>query len=67
MPLVTNKRRPLPVGETPDFKRSSAEVKLDNATDIAKRAADEEGKRVKEKTERLRKARLDAESKSKKG
>ncbi|UXN58277.1 hypothetical protein [Phyllobacterium zundukense] len=64
MPKVGSAKRPLRLGETPNFKRSSSEVKLDNATDIAKRAAEEERKRVKEKTERLRKARLDAESKS---
>jgi hypothetical protein len=64
MPKVSSAKS-LPLGETPNLKRSSSEVKLDNATDIAKRASEEERKRVKEKTERLRKARLDAESKSK--
>ena len=62
MPEVNSAKRPLPLGETPDIKRSSSEVKLDNATDIAKRASEEERERVREKTERLRKARLDAES-----
>jgi hypothetical protein len=66
MPRAGSAKRPLPLGETPDFKRSSSEVKLDNATDIAKRASEEERKRVKEKTERLRKARLDADANSKK-
>jgi hypothetical protein len=65
MPKISSAKRPLPLGESPNFKRSSSEVKLDNATDIAKRDAEEERKRVKEKTDRLRKARLDAESKSK--
>jgi len=65
MPEVNSARRPLPVGETPDIKRSSSEVKLDNISDIAKRTLEEERERVKEKTERLRKARLDAEANSK--
>jgi hypothetical protein len=64
MPKISSAKS-LPIGEIPNLKRSSSEVKLDNATDIAKRASEEERKRVKEKTERLRKARLDAESKSK--
>jgi len=65
MPEVNSAKRPLPVGETPDIKRSSSEVKLDIASHIAKRASEEERERVKEKTERLRKARLDAEANSK--
>ena len=56
MPEVNSARRPLPVGETPDIKRSSSEVKLDNASEIAKIAVEEERERVKEKTERLRKS-----------
>lgn len=64
MPKANSVKRPLPVGETPDIKRSSFEVKLDTASDIAKRASEEERKRVKE-TKRLRKARLDAEANSK--
>ena len=65
MPEVNSARNPLPVGEKPDIKRSSAEARLDQASDIAKRALEEERLQVKEKTERLRKARLEADGEPK--
>lgn len=60
MPEVNSARNPLPVGEKPDIKRSSSEARLDHAGDTARRVQEEERQRVKEKTERLRKARLEA-------
>jgi hypothetical protein len=60
MPRLNPPRKPLPVGQVPMLKLSGSEVRLERTNNWVKDLQAIEEERVREKTTRLRNARLGA-------
>jgi hypothetical protein len=58
MPKLNKSKRPLSIGQIPEFKLSASEAKLHKTSILAKNAREIEEDMIREKSDRLRRARL---------
>ena len=58
MPKLSKSKKPLAIGQIPEFKLSALEAKLHKTSILAKNTRDIEEEIIREKSDRLRRARL---------